>query len=87
MKHSPISLLFRLAFALLFSPSLLTGATVTAAFDSAAKVPVIAAGYTATGHSLDISLSFSPAVGTDLTIINNTASSFIQGTFDNLGQG
>jgi len=87
MKHSPISLLFRLAFALLFCPSLLTGATVTAAFDSAARVPVTAAGYTAAGHSLDISLSFAPAVGTDLTIVNNTAVTFIQGTFDNLAQG
>jgi alpha-tubulin suppressor-like RCC1 family protein len=63
------------------------GAVVAASYHSAAAVPVTLASYTATGNSVDFTLNFAPAVGTSLTVVNNTGLGFIQGTFDNLAQG
>ncbi|MDP1579159.1 MAG: choice-of-anchor D domain-containing protein [Candidatus Didemnitutus sp.] len=67
----------------------LTGraATVTATFASPSTVPVTAAAYTASGHTVDITLDFAPAVGTTLTVVNNTGPDFIAGAFDNLAPG
>jgi len=62
-------------------------APVTANFTSAATVAVTAAGYTAGGNTVDITLGFAPPAGTNLTVVNNTGADFIQGTFDNLTQG
>ena len=60
--------------------------TVTADFGSADTVPVTAAGYTAAGGTVEITLNFAPAAGTALTLVNNTGADSIHGTFDNLGQ-
>ncbi len=60
---------------------------VTAHLSSATDAPVAAAGYIATGNSVDLSLDFAPATGATLTVVNNTALAFIEGTFDNLPQG
>jgi len=61
--------------------------TVAATFHSAAEVPVTAAGYTATGRDIALTLGFAPPVGTNLTVVNNTALGFIEGRFTNLAQG
>jgi alpha-tubulin suppressor-like RCC1 family protein len=61
--------------------------TVNAVFHSAADVPVTASGYTATGNTVNFTLNFAPAPGTDLMVVNNTGLPFIVGTFDNLAQG
>ncbi len=63
------------------------GAVVTAHFTAAATVPVTAAGYTAAGNTVDLSLGFAPATGTDLTVVNNTGADFIAGRFANLAHG
>src|ERR1035437_8642406 len=64
-----------------------TGATLNAIYNSAADVPVTASGYAATGNTVSFTLSFAPATGTDLTVVQNTGLDFINGTFDNLTQG
>jgi alpha-tubulin suppressor-like RCC1 family protein len=61
--------------------------TVNATFASAATVPVTAAGYTATGQTVNLALGYAPATGTSLTVVNNTGLGFISGTFSNLAQG
>ena len=73
--------------ALVLSAIPLPGAVVTANFTSATTVPVTAASYTATGNTVNITLSFTPQPGTILTVVKNTGLAFIQGTFDNLAQG
>ena len=60
---------------------------VSVAFNSAADVPMTAAGYTAAGNALYVALNFAPAPGTNLTVVNNTGMGFIAGAFDNLAQG
>ena len=64
-----------------------SAATVNAVWNSAADVPVTANGYTATGNTVNFTLNFTPATGTDLMVVNNTGLGFIAGTFDNLAQG
>ena len=64
-----------------------TGATLNAIFNSAADVPVTASGYTATGNTVNFTLNYAPATGTDLMVVQNTGLGFINGTFDNLAQG
>jgi alpha-tubulin suppressor-like RCC1 family protein len=61
--------------------------TVNARFTSPADIPVTAYGYTANGNDLNLSLEFDPPTGTELTIVRNTASSFISGRFSNLAHG
>ena len=84
---------FRLALAATIatadSPSITvdTRSNVTAYFTSATTILVTAAGYTATGKTVDISLGFAPATGTNLTVVNNTGLDFITGRFANLAQG
>lgn len=60
---------------------------VAAVFSSADDVAVSASSYIATGNSIDITLSFAPAVGTPLTLVDQTGLGFIQGTFTNLAHG
>jgi alpha-tubulin suppressor-like RCC1 family protein len=62
-------------------------ATVNATWNAASDVPVTAASYTATGNTVNFTLNFAPATGTNLTVVNNTGLPFISGTFDNLAQG
>jgi hypothetical protein len=61
--------------------------TVNAEFTCAATIPVTAAGYTAAGNEVAITLGFAPASGTDLTIVRNTGRAFIAGRFANLAHG
>ncbi len=83
--HFPGAPFFLLLLYLLagFAP----GAEVAATFDSATTVPVTAAGYTATGNTLNLALNFAPPTGTSLTVVNNTGVAVIQGKFGNLTQG
>jgi hypothetical protein len=79
---------FHLIAWLLFAPSLaMQAAVITAHFTGASTIPVTAAGYTATGHTVALSLGYAPTTGTTLTIVRNTALPFINGTFGNLAQG
>ena len=50
-------------------------------------VGLASSGYTATGQTLNATLGFVPKAGTVLTVINNTGSSPISGTFSNLANG
>jgi alpha-tubulin suppressor-like RCC1 family protein len=61
--------------------------TVNAIYNSATDVPVTANGYTATGNTVNFTLNFAPATGTDLMVVSNTGLAFINGTFDNLTNG
>lgn len=63
------------------------GAVVDANFTAATTVPVTAAGFTAAGNSVNLTLNFAPDTGTALTVVNNTGLAPIQGTFANLAQG
>ena len=75
--------LLGLLFALLLaSPSFALNATWNAATD----VPATSNGYTASG-TVNFTLNFAPPVGTNLTVVKNTALGFISGTFSNLAQG
>ena len=44
-------------------------------------------GYAATGQTLNLTLGYAPAPGDQLTLINNTSSNPISGTFTNLANG
>jgi alpha-tubulin suppressor-like RCC1 family protein len=61
-------------------------ASLSFAFASADAVAVTADGYAATGKTAALSLGFAPAVGTRLTVVNNTGGSPIIGRFANLAQ-
>ena len=61
--------------------------TITANFTSPASVPVTATNFTADGKSLVISLNCALPAGTDLTVVNNLGTGFINGRFTNLAQG
>ncbi|MBS0658888.1 MAG: choice-of-anchor D domain-containing protein [Verrucomicrobia bacterium] len=65
----------------------LPGGTVTATYSTGLEVPVTAAGYTAAGKLLNLSLAYAPVAGTQLTVVQNTSLSPIVGVFDNLAHG
>ena len=67
--------------------ALLRADTVTAHFTSANTVPVTEQGYNATGDTLNLSLGFTPPVGTNLMVVKNTGLPFISGQFSNLAHG
>lgn len=74
-------------FALIFGMLLATPAfALEAVWNAASDVPVTASGYTASG-TVSFTLNFAPLTGTSLTVVNNTAPAFINGSFDNLAQG
>ena len=58
-----------------------------ATFNSATDVPVTTNGFTAAGLPLNVVLGFAPALGTTLTVVSNTGSIPISGTFNNLPEG
>jgi alpha-tubulin suppressor-like RCC1 family protein len=60
--------------------------TVNVVWNSPADVPVMASGYGGGGNTVNFTLNFAPAPGTELMVVNNTSLDFT-GTFDNLGQG
>ena len=61
--------------------------TLAATYSSAADVPIVSPGFSATGSTVNFSLAYPPATGTTLTVVKNTAIGPIQGTFGNLAQG
>lgn len=73
--------------ALLFWGACAHAAVVDAVFNSASNVPVTAPAYSATGNTVNLSLGFAPATGTNLTVVNNTGLGFISGVFGNIAQG
>jgi len=60
---------------------------VNATYTTGAEVPVSSNGFTATGKSVNLTLNFAPAPGTQLMVVRNTAPGIIRGTFSNLAQG
>jgi ELWxxDGT repeat protein len=57
-------------------------------FNSAADIPITAAGYTVpAGRSLGLTLGFIPPPGTALVVVSNTSTAPISGTFLDLPQG
>jgi uncharacterized repeat protein (TIGR03803 family) len=56
-------------------------------FNSATDVGVTSSSYIATGINLTINLNFAPTASTTLTVINNTGSGPITGTFNNVAEG
>ena len=57
----------------------------------ATGTPLATSGFAAGGNTLNLTLGFAPTVGTQLTVVSNTAtpaaSHLISGTFSNLAQG
>jgi uncharacterized repeat protein (TIGR01451 family) len=61
---------------------------LSVSFGSASTVPVNANGYVASGISLDpVTLGFAPISGQVLTLVNNTGSGAVVGTFTGLPEG
>lgn len=61
---------------------------LAAAFPTAGTVPVTSAGYSVpAGRSLGFSLGFAPTLGSTLTVVSNTSTNPISGTFLGLPQG
>jgi alpha-tubulin suppressor-like RCC1 family protein len=73
--------------ALCLAARLASADTVNAIYNSATDVPVTTNSYTATGNTVNFTLNFAPATGTDLMVVQNTGLGFIVGRFDNLAQG
>jgi alpha-tubulin suppressor-like RCC1 family protein len=63
------------------------GGTLAATFNSGSEVPLTINGFTATGSTVNLLLNHAPATGTELTVVRNTGTAFINGTFGNLAQG
>ncbi|MEI6656391.1 MAG: cadherin-like beta sandwich domain-containing protein [Verrucomicrobiota bacterium] len=76
-----------MAVTLLVAVGAARAATLNATFNAAGDVPVTAASYMASGNSVNFTLNFAPAVGTELTVVRATGMDFIAGSFDNLAHG
>jgi uncharacterized repeat protein (TIGR03803 family) len=68
-----------------FRLDLTTSENVT--FSSASTIPIDTSDYTINGSALNLTLSYAPSPGTVLTVIQNTGTSPINGTFTNLPNG
>ncbi len=60
---------------------------VAVIYNSPTDVLFTSRGFTATGLTLNFTLNFAPAIGTNLTLVNNTGPGAIAGTFAGLPQG
>lgn len=76
-----------LAVALSLLATQVRAAEVVANFNATGNVPVIAESYSAAGNTVALTLSFPPATGAALTVIDNTGPGIINGQFSNLAQG
>jgi alpha-tubulin suppressor-like RCC1 family protein len=74
-------------FVIHFTASAGTGNLLEASYADGAGIPLSTHGFIATGNEVAFELGFAPPVGTHLTVIENTSSRFIEGTFGNLAQG
>jgi hypothetical protein len=72
---------------LAFSTAHTFAAFVNATYTTGAEVPVSSNGFTATGKTVNFTLNFAPATGTQLMVVRNTGPGIIRGTFRNLAQG
>lgn len=72
---------------LLGLPSYASAGAVNATYLTGAEVPITSSGFNAAGKTLNFTLNFAPAPGTQLTIVRNTGPAMIHGTFSNLAQG
>lgn len=81
-------LLCILLFGWFVSPSPAQGTPpLNASYFSASDVPLTTAGFDGSGQTVEFTLNFAPAMGTRLTVVNNTGSDFIENEFDNLANG
>ncbi|MEI7908405.1 MAG: cadherin-like beta sandwich domain-containing protein [Verrucomicrobiota bacterium] len=64
-----------------------TRVPLSGGFATAASVPETAASFTATGTTVNSSLGFAPAVGSNLMLVKNTGGNAISGRFSNLAHG
>ena len=76
----------------LYSPTTVTlNGTATgileAVYHTGSEVPYEGNGFTAAGSTVNFTLDYAPATGSALTVVNNTGTDVIGGTFDNLVQG
>ena len=71
----------------LFNVNLTGVATLAAVYTTGLEVPLTSNSPTTTGSTVNFTLSYAPAVGTTLMVVNNTGLGFINGTFGNLAQG
>ena len=60
---------------------------MNATYATGNEVPVTSREFIATGNTVNFTLNFAPAAGTELMVVNNTGLGFINGTFDNLTNG
>jgi hypothetical protein len=60
---------------------------VNATYATGREVPVISNGFTGTGKTVNLTLDFAPAPGTQLMVVRNTGPDLIKGAFSNLAQG
>lgn len=60
---------------------------LNATYSAATNVPATASTYTAAGNTVNLTLNYSPATGTELMVVNNTGLDFISGEFSNLTNG
>ncbi len=70
-----------------YGPDVTFSTLNTGTFNTAADVPVITDGFTATGLSLNVTLGFPPVPGTVLTLVRNTSANPVAGTFSGLPNG
>ncbi len=59
----------------------------TASYATGAEVPITASSFSAHGHSISLTLSYAPHVGTELMVVQNTGASVITSNFSNLPHG
>ncbi len=64
-----------------------TPAALNSTFNSASDVPISTTALTATNTTLNLTLNFAPAPGTNLTVVRNTGARFITGQFSNIANG
>ena len=62
-------------------------AEVNATYVTGTEIPLRSDGFTAMGKSVNLTLNFAPAPGTQLMVVQNTGPGIIRGTFSNLTQG
>ena len=76
-----------LAILFLTTAGSLMAETVTANLTSESSAPITESAYTARDKEIAISLGFTPEMGSELMVLNNTGLPFIHGKFSNLRQG
>jgi hypothetical protein len=75
-----------IAMLALLTPGLFAG-DINVTYVTGAEVPVSSNSFTAMGKTVNITLNFAPAPGTQLMLVQNTGRGIIRGTFNNLAQG